>query len=250
MRFDYLTDDSENSLAPFFSAQMIDMMFNSIWIVCLALLIFWPTKDLFSYFQGQSIPLTSLSVFVAVLLINAYLGMRCGRGEVFPNDYFSRLARKGITTLEEKNDFFYYGLVAFSLHSLFLLAITLPFLFASAAISGISPPVFAKSLSVIFTASLLCRLFAFLMCLVFGKWSLRGYLLSRGFLIFFVFATAVFAEFANPIMIIYALYQGKEFLPHLPINAYGHYMLLVTGLILLLTLANQAAIKHQRKKAN
>ncbi len=248
MRFDYLTDDSTNSLAPFFSRIMISMTFNSVWILGLVALIFWPTKDLFTYFKIHSIPLTFLVVFVAALLINAYLGVRSGRGEVHRSDYFTRLALEGVITPEEKNNFFSYGLIAAVLHTLLLLAVVLPFLIISAAISGISLPVFAKSLSVIFTTALVCRLFAFMTYLAFGRWSLQGYLLSRGFLFFFIFGTAAFASFANPIMIIYAFYQGKELPPYLPIDTYGHYMLLVSAAILLLILVNQAMIGREQEK--
>ncbi|MBW2322988.1 MAG: hypothetical protein JRF41_05600 [Deltaproteobacteria bacterium] len=249
MRFDYITGNTERSLSPFFSPLMISMTFNSVWILGLILLVVWPTKDLFRFFQGHTIPLTFLVVTVATLLINTYLGLRCGRGEVFPNDYFSRLARMDIKTFEEDNNFFTYGLVAFIIHSIFLLALVLPFLVVSAAISGITLPVFAKSFSILFASSLLCRMFAFLMYLVFGKWSLSGYLFARGFVIFFVFITASFAAFVNPILLIYSFYQGRELLPHFWLNAYGHFILIVTSAILILTLANQAMIKRNRGKA-
>ncbi|MBW2060908.1 MAG: hypothetical protein JRI95_05015 [Deltaproteobacteria bacterium] len=248
MKFDYLTNDTEKSLAPFFSPLMLSVSFNSIWILGLILLIFWPTKDLFTYFQGHKIPLNFLGVFVAALLINSYLGLRCGRGEMFAKDYFSRLGYEGVITLEEEHNFFSYGLAAFILHSIFLLLIVLPLLIVSAAVSGISMSVFFKVLTVLFTASLLCRLFAFLMYLVFGKWSFLGYLLSRGFLIFFLFVTAVFASFINPVFLIYAFYQGQELLPRSSINAYGYYMMIVTCVILLLTLANQVMIRHNKAK--
>lgn len=244
MRFDYLADPTEKSLAPFFSPRMLSVTFNCIWILGVLLMVFWPKKGLFNFIEENEIPLVFLPTFVAALLINSYVNLRCGRGEMYPKDILYKLEGKGVTTFEEENDFFSYGLVESLLHTMFLLLLLLPMLLVSAGLSGISLQVFAKALSILFTSSLLCRLFGFLMYPCSGKWSLVGYLSIRLFFIFFMFVTVVFAPFANPILLINALYKGEEILSPSPMSTYAVYMMLVTAAILLFTLANQAIVRH------
>ncbi len=248
MRFDYLTNDTEKTLAPFFSPKMLSVSLNCVWFLSLLLMVFWPKEDLFNFIEQHNIPMSFLVIFAAALLINSYVNFRCGRGEMFLNDFLSRMTRKEVITFEEEHDFFSYGMVEFVLHTLFLLVLVLPMLIISASISGISPQVLAKALSILFTSSLLCRMFGFLMYLIYGKWSLMGYLAARGFFIFFIFATGAFAAFANPILLIQALYKGNETLSLSSINAYSLYMMTVMAAILLLALAIGAMVRRKMHK--
>lgn len=244
MRFDYLTSDSEKSLSPFFSPMMVSITFNCVWIIGVLLLALWPQKELFHYLHGHKIPLIFLVTFVGTLMINSYVNLRCGRGEIFPKNIFSKMVREGVTTLEEEHEFLSYGFVQSILHVAFFILLAFPLLIFSANISGISLTVFSKTLSIMFTASLLCRLFSFLVYLVFGRWSLTGYLSARIFYIFFLFATGAFAAFVNPILLIYALYRGEEIPTGSSMNAYSYYMMIVTAAILIVILVNHAIIKR------
>jgi hypothetical protein len=244
MRFDYLTDDSERSLTPFFSPKMLSITFNCVWIIGSLLLVFWPHKELFNFIRGHRVPLTFLGVFVGMLLISAYVNLGCGRGEIFPKNLFSRMIREGIITLEEKYDYLSYGLVQSILHNIFFILLAFPLLMLAATVSGISLQVFAQALSILFTAPILCRLLSFLIYLVFGRWGLVGFLSTRLFFVFFFFATGAFAAFANPILHIYAFYSGEEILTGFQINAYSLYLMLVTSAILILALINNAIIRH------
>ena len=244
MRFYYLADDSEKSLAPFFSPLMLSVTFNCVWIFGALLLVFWPQKELFKFIRGHEIPLTFLGVFVGTLLISSYVNLRCGRGETFPKNIFSRMVREGVITLEEKHNFLSYGFVQSILHNIFFILLAFPLLILSATISGISLQVFAQVLSILFTAPLLCRLFSFLIYLLLGRWSLMGFLLARLFFIFFFFATGAFGAFANPILLIYAFHKGEKILTGSQMNAYSLYIMIVTSAILILTLVNNAIIRH------
>jgi len=244
MRFDYLTSDSEKSLGPFFSPMMVSITFNCVWIIGVLLVALWPQKDLFHYLHGHKIPLTFLGTFVGTLLINSYVNLRCGRGEIFPKNIFSKMVREDVTTLEEEHEFLSYGFIQAILHVAFFILLAFPLLIFSANISGISFTVFSKALSIMFTASLLCRLFSFLVYLLFGRWSLTGYLSTRIFFVFFFFATGAFAAFVNPILLIYALYKGEEILTGSSMNAYPYYIMIVTAAILMVTLINHAIIKR------
>ena len=248
MRFDYLTDDSEKSLVPFFSPMMLNITFNCVWIFGSLLLVFWPQKELFHFLKGHKAPLTFLSVFVGTLIVSSYISLRCGRGEIFTKNIFSRMVREGIATLEEKNDFLSYGLVQFILHTVFFLLLALPLLILSAAISGISLQAFLKGLSILFTASFLCRLVSFFIYMLLGRWSFVGFLTTRFFFIFFFFATFVFAVYANPIRLIYALHIGEEIQTSFQMNAYFFYIMIVTSAILILTLISNAIVRRRMLK--
>jgi uncharacterized membrane protein len=158
------------------------------------------------------------------------------------------MLREGVPTLEEEHEFLSYGFVQSILHVALFILLVLPLLIFSANISGISFIVFSKTLTIMFTASLLCRLFSFLAYLVFGRWSLTGYLTTRIFYVFFFFATGAFAAFVNPILLIYALYKGEEIPTGSSINAYSYYMMIVTAAILIAILINHAIINRNISK--
>lgn len=244
MRFDYLYTPTEKSLAPFFSPRMLSITFNCVWILCVLLMVFWPKMGLFNFIEENEVPLVFLRTFVAALLVNSYVNLRCGRGEMYPEDIRYKLENKEVITFEEENDFFSYGLVEALLHTTFLLLLLLPILIVSASLSGISLQVFAKALSILFTSSLLCRLFGFLIIPCYRKWSWVGYFSIRLFFIFFMFVTGVFAPFANPILLVNSFHTGEEILPRSPVSTYAVYMIVVTAAILLLTLVNQAIVRR------
>ncbi len=248
MRFDYLTNDAERSLAPFFSPRMLAITFNCVLVLGSLLMVLWPQKAPFNFIAEHRIPLVFLGIFVAALLIHSYVSLRCGHGEISADDFLARLERKQLITLEEEYEFLSYGLVGSLLHTLFLLLLMLPPLIASAAISGISLQVFAKAFSILFTTPLLCRMFGFLIYLFCGKWSRIGYVLTRMFFILFIFVTGLFAGFANPILLIHSFHRGEEILTRFPLSAYSLHMIMVTSAILLLTLANQAMVRRNMHK--
>jgi hypothetical protein len=248
MRFDYITSDTEKFLAPFFSPRILSITFNCIWILGLLLMLLWPQKDLFNFIEEQKIPLNFLGIFGATLLINSYVNLRFGRGEMSPDDFFIGTARKEVVTFEEEHDFLANGLVEFLLHTLLLLLLLLPILVFSATISSVTPQIFVKAFSILFTSSVLCRMFGFLMYLLCGKRNLVGYLLARIFFISFVFATGFFAAFVNPILLIRSLHRGEEILGRFSMSAYSLHMIIVTSAILFLTLANQAMVRRAMHK--
>ena len=155
--------------------------------------------------------------------------------------------RQGTKTYEETHDFFSHGLPASLLHLLFLILLLLPLFIVSGAFSEIALQVLLKTLSILITASLLCRMLAFMLCLIFGRWSPIGYILSRGFFIFFIFATLAFAPFANPLLIVYGLFMDKEIPSLTRISAFSLYMILVPAAIILIILVNQFLVSHYNR---
>lgn len=224
------------------------MIFNSVWILALILLIWTPRKALYVYVSEQEIPLNFLVIFGVTLLMNTYMNLRSGRGEIFEGLILVRPEREGLPTWEEERPFFSFGLIEFFSHTLFLLVILLPLLLVSAAISEISPGVLIKSLAIIFSASLLCRLFGFFMFLSLRNRPRTGYHLSRLFFYVFIVGTGFFTPYTNPLLMIYGLSMGREMPSPFQIEAYWLYILIISLAILILILANQMIVRQNMLK--
>ena len=75
MKFDYLSDDSQKSLAPFFSGKMLSIIFNSVWILALILNVL---------LIGSIVVLPLLIISLVILLrkdTRAYFGIGKGTQE-------------------------------------------------------------------------------------------------------------------------------------------------------------------------
>ena len=245
MKFDYFTDDSEKSLAPFFSPIITSATLYSVVIVGGLFLVFWPWQNLVSFMDQQKGPLLFAVVFSATCLINAYVNLRCGRGEMGKSAQFTGEFGKKVITFEEERDFLQYGLIGFCLHTLFLLAPLLPFLILATSVSGLVLTAFAKACSVVFTASLLCRLFGFLMYLCWGRSNLLGYLLARIFLIVFIVLTAFWVPGINPFFIIYELNRSLQSLGVSATSSYVLYMVMVTSAMAVLAIVDWILVRSR-----
>jgi len=244
MKFDYLGDNFERSLAPFFSPRMLSVTFRSILILGVLLLVFWPRKEFFLYIEGHELPMIFFHVFVAALLISSYVNLRCGRGEIYTERFFYKLENREAVTFEQERDFISYGLAGALLHIIFLLIFLIPILIVPAGMSGVSLQIFILALSIIFVSSLLCRLFGFLVVPFYGRWRWFGYYGTRFFFILFMFGTIYFAPFLNPIITIRHVYLGEESFSGSPVTPYAVFMFAVIVMILLLILANQVIVRR------
>ncbi len=245
MKFDYLLKNEPKHLAAFFHPSVASVSFGCVWILTLLLVLFWPKSSLVNFIKEFRMPIAYLGTFTCIMLVHSYLSLKIGLGEMHSDDYFTRLERKGIVLFEEENNFIPYGFIEFILHTLFMISLTLPLLIISAAVSGIEPGAFFKSLAVIFTASLICRTFSFLMYLCFGQWNRWGRFFTRLFFAIFFLSTFAFAFFINPIFNLYLFHVGPESFSKAPENTYFLYILGVTGVILALTLINQIIIRRR-----
>ena len=247
MRFDYMTRDHEGSLAPPFSPRMLSIVSLCLMLLGSILLLSLPRKELFQFMGDNKIPFVFLIVIESALVIFSFINLRIGGGEIIPKDRTSRLMREGIRTYEETGYFLSHGLPVSLLHLLFLIMLLLPLFIVSGAFSEISLNMLLKALSIFVTTILLCRMLAFMLCLIFGRFSPVGYILSRGFFIFFIFATLAFAPFVNPLMIVYGLFMDKAIFSSTRISAFSLYMILVPAAIILLILVNQLLVRHYNR---
>lgn len=250
MRFDYLTNDDEKSLVPFFSEKTLSITFKFIWLLAFLLVLLWPKKELFHYLNEQSYPIAFLGTFVSALLMISYLNLRWGGAEFFQDDYFYMFSDERKTSFEEENNFFYYGLIGFIIHVSLLILLCIPILIASTVISGVPPQVFAKAISVLFSSALFCRMFGFLIHLWCRNYNWLQYHLARLFFILFFFISGAFVSFANPIIVIYFLHKDEKILSHLPMDVYLLHMMAVAGMILLLSVAIPVMITHRKQEGD
>jgi hypothetical protein len=247
MKYFYLTDESDRSLAPFFSRPMLSATFRVVLIVAALVLLFWPHQELYSFITRGKIPLSFLLVFTTALVVTSYINLSCGRGSIIKRDYFDRYLKEK-PTHEREIGFLQYGLIQFVFHSVFLTLLILPPLFVSASLCGISQITFAKAVSVIFTASLFCRMFGFTAYLLWGRWHTAGYWFSQCFMIFFIFGTFDIVPAINPIQIIYILHKGQNSVAISSANFYYVYILTILSAVFVLVVLNQKLVERHRNR--
>jgi len=141
-------------------------------------------------------------------------------------------------------------LIGFFLHTLFLILPFLPILILSASISGVSLALLAKAMSVVFAASFFCRMFGFIIYLFWGRLSSFGFWFARAFLVVFIFATAFFAPFINPLRMLYELNRSLESMTGSFRDAYFFYMAAVMGGNAFLVILSHILVKRHILKEN
>jgi hypothetical protein len=243
MKYYYLTDNSEKSLTPFFSKMVLSASFVIVVIVSILVLIFWPRQPLAGFMIAHKIPLGFFLISGAVLIVCGYVNLSCGCGEMIARHYFARY-RTDISTFEKEIDFFQYGLIEFLLHTLILLLPFLPLLILAASISVASFITFIKAVSILYSASLLFRLFGFMVYLFWGRLSSLGYFTARLFMVVFVFGTLLFLPHINPLQVLYDLNERPDAIAW----PFVLYMAFVIFTILLLIAANHKLVGRHIKQ--
>ena len=239
MKYYYLTDDSEKSLAPFFSKMVLSAGFVGVVIVSALLLLFWPRNPISGFIMSDKMPLLFFLIFGATLIIYCYVSLCCGCGEMIARHYFVRY-RTDISTFEKEIDFLQYGLIEFVLHSLILLLPFLPLLILAASITAAAFITFVQATLILYTTSLLCRMVGFMVYLFWGRLSSFGYFVARAFMVVFIFGTLLFIPYINPLQILYALNERPDGIG-LPFVV---YMAIVMSAILLLIAANHTLVRR------
>ena len=240
MKYYYLTDDSEKSLAPFFSKMVLSASFLSVVAVSVLLLMFWPHQPLAGFIIADKIPLLFFLIFAATLIIYSYVNLCCGCGDMMQKGHFIIKYRTDESTYEKEIEFFRYGLIEFLLHTLILLLPLLPLLILTASASAVSFTTFTKAVFILYSASLLCRMFGFMVYLLWGRSSTIGYFLVRAFMVFFIFGTLLFAPIVNPIQYLYLLNESRT-ATGLP---FVLYMMTVIFATFLLIAANHILVRR------
>ncbi len=223
MNWDYLYDESEKTLTPFFSEPILSYHFRCLIIAGIVLLILWPRLPFYHFLEASHAPLLFFQVFVAATILCSYLSLRCGRGEMVQRDYFSEYYEEP-PCFEKERNFFTYGLVGFLLHTAFLVLPFIPILIIATTVSWLPFALFAKAVIVLYASALLCRITGFLLYLLGGRLSYSGYFIARIFIIFYLFATALFYSRINPLNILYRLNKDVKSAGSPLDSSFGFYM--------------------------
>ena len=240
MKFYFLTDESEKSLAPFFSKHVLEAVMVSVVIVGVFLIIFWSRRPLAELIATGNEPTIFFLVFAATLIVNSYVNLCCGGGELVRKGYHMIHYQTGKPTYEMDLDFYRYGLIEFLLHTLILLLPFLPLLSLAAFSPAVSMLTFIMAVCVLYTTSLFCRMSGFLVYLSWGRSSTLGYFAARALMILFVFATIFIAPIINPLQLLYRLNQSPDS------NSYPFaiYTAVVLFVILILIVVNNALVRR------
>ena len=246
MNFYFLTDESEKSLAPFFSKHVLEAVMAGVVIVGVLLIIFWSRRPLSELIAAGDAPTIFFLIFSATLIVYSYLNLCCGGGDLVRRSYHMLNYQTDNPTHEKEIAFYRYGMVEFFLHTLLLLLPFLPLLSLAAFGSAVSMITFIMAVSTLFATSLFCRLSGFLTYLFWGRSSTLGYFAARALMIFFVFATILFAPAINPLRILYLLNQR----PDSRGDEFAIYMAVVSVAILTLILVNNALVNRHINQKN
>ena len=223
MQWDYLYDESEKTLAPFFSKPILSYHFRCLIIAGMVLLVMWPRQPFYHFLEASHAPLLFFQVFAVATILCSYLSIRCGRGEMVQGDYFSEYYEE-LPSFEKERNFFTYGLVGFLLHTAFLTLPYIPILIIATTVSWVSFALFAKAVIVLYASALLCRITGFVLYLLGGRLSYSGYFSARVFIIFYLFATALFYSRINPLNIFYGLNKDVKSTGSPFDSSFGYYI--------------------------
>ncbi len=244
MRLYYLTDESEKSLAPFFSERVLAAVMFGVGVVGVFLIVFWPRRPLSDAIAAHQGPTVFFLTAAATLILHSYVNLCCGAGDMVRKGYHIIHYQTDKPTYEKEIDFYRYGLVEFLWHALILLLPFLPLLSLAAFISSGALLTFIMAVCVLYTASLLCRLSGFFVYLIRGRASTLGYFAARSMMIFFVFITLIFAPAVNPLHVLYLLHQDAAGIG----GSFAVYLAAVMSAVLVLIRVNGALVRRHINK--
>ena len=244
MKLYYLTDESEKSLAPFFSRRILDAVMAGVAIVAALLVILWPRRPFSEIIAAEEEPTIFFLVFSATLIVNSYINLCCGGGDMIRKGFHIINYPIEKPTYEQEISFYRYGLIEFVLHTVLLHLPFLPLLALAAFSMAVPGIAILMSAGVLFTTSFICRLIGFLIYLWRGRTSTLGYFVARFLMILFIFATILLVPIINPLRILYLL-------NHHPTDsgyAFTIYMAAVTSGIFVLILLNNLLVRRHIEK--
>jgi hypothetical protein len=246
MKFYFLTDESEKSLAPFYSKRVLETVLVSVAIVGAFLIVFWSRRPFSELIATGNESTLFFLIFAATLIVNSYVNLCCGGGEMIRKGYYIINYQTDKPTYEKEIDFYRYAMIEFFLHTLLLLLPFLPLLSLAACSSMVSMTTFIMAVSILYTAALFCRMSGFWVYLFCGRSSTLGYFAARALMIFFVFATIYLAPAINPLQVLYQLNQS----PNIRGYPFTIYMAVVLVGILILILVNNALVRRHINKSS
>ncbi len=247
MKLYYLTDESEKSLSPFFSKRILEAVMTGVTIVAVLLIVLWPRRPFFEILAAGNEPNILFLMFAATLLVNSYINLCCGGGDMIRKGYHIINYQSDKPTYEKELDFYRYGLIQFILHTILLYLPFLPLLVLAAVSTAVSSIALLMAACIMYTTSFVCRMTGFLVYLWKGRSSTIGYFAARFVMIIFVFVTILFAPIINPLRILFLLNHS----PTSSVYPFAIYMTFVSSVIFVLILfANALVRRHIRMEGS
>jgi|GEM_PF-1112967 len=246
MKYYFLTDDSDRSLAPFFSTRLLETVMAGVVIVGVFLIVFRSRQPISELMVSGNKPPDFFLSFAATLIVISYVNLCCGGGDLVSKGYYIINYQTDKPTYEKELGFYRYGMIEFLMHAFLLLLPFLPLLSLAAFSSAISMGTFLMAVGVLYTSSLFCRMSGFLAYLSWGRSSTLGFFAARALMIIFVFLTVLFAPAINPLHLLYRLNQS----PDTGGYPFAIYTAVVSFAILILILVNSALIRRHINKSD
>jgi hypothetical protein len=244
MKWYYLTDESEKSLAPFFSKRILEAVMAGAAMVAAILTLLWPRRSFSEVIAAEEEPIIFFVVFSATLVVNSYINLCCGGGDMIRKGYHIINYQSDQPTYEKEISFYRYGLVQFALHTFLLYMPFLPLMAMAAFSTAVPGAAIFMAAGILYTTSFFCRLTGFLVYLWKGRSSTVGYFVARLLMILFVFVTILPAPVFNPLRTLYRLNQH----PGDSGDAFVIYMAFVSSLIIVLILLNNLLVRRHMDK--
>jgi hypothetical protein len=248
MKFEYMTDNTEKTLVPWASLDILNKLFlQGTTAALIFFFLFWPKMELAEWVRRQEIPLCFFGIFGLCLVMTAYLNLRCGLGEFTPIKETPWIEYQKNVTYEEERPFATYGLIGFILHTVLLLLPLLPLLLMAAGLSAVEPAIVLRALVMILLFSLVCRLFGFWIYLWRGRKGPAAYFSTRLFFLLLFGVTVIFKEKGNGLVLLFALNKGETVLIRPGLTAYTLQMLGAAVLALVFSGMIQWIITRRQK---
>ncbi|MBU2514189.1 hypothetical protein KJ966_22870 [bacterium] len=241
----YYIKDTSKSLTPLFSPSMVNALFYSICIAVCFLLGFWPQSAVSRYFRTGDLPMNSLMVFSAVLIMLTIIAVRSGSGEMTHHDLAAAIDFKRIAP-ELQSPFITHGFIRFLIQNLLVISPFLPVFVLSITLSAVAVSEFLKLLLTVYQTTLICRLFSFHLFLHFGSDRIKGFFFNLFFLIIFFIITFFLYAPLNPLFQVYGSSMRYQSSADSFFSVWELYMVVTSVMIVVLALSTHIVVTRKR----
>lgn len=237
-----------SSRLPLFSGSALNNVYWGLLVSALSLVVSWPTAGLSVLLLKGEIPFNFFVVSSTILTTVCFISIISGTGEISRPESNTVVGTPGVTP-EEQNAYLIYGFLRAALRSFLL---SLPYtiiLMISMILSAISMKTLPGLLLLFVVVALLCRQSAFLVYLLTGRNSFKGYLLNLSWPVLYLVATWFLLPRLNPYFILYRLtFTRTGLLETFPSNR-QIFILILLALNTILALTIHGVIKSKRRES-
>jgi len=206
-------------------------------LISAIILFTWPKQELYKIVLRREISNAFFIVSISIVLLISLVSLQSGKVEAQnTHDFLSGKSESEDAALE--SDPWLIGTLFFQFvsHTILLSILFFPMLLPGVAISRLSWTDLAKTISIIFSTALLFRVLGFSVYFILRRWNPPYSAITSLFFCFFFLFTAIWFDFANPLVLIYHLNHSQEVIAPMLMGAFSFYHCIVFFLIFLLIL--------------